>query len=331
MSEPVFPVVFLGTDEVSLGGFNHLLSHPAFKVKGVITQPARPHGRGRGVHLSPVAQKATALSLPVLTPEDLKSSEFLNKVKNLKASTAIVLSYGRILPREFLALFPGRAVNFHASLLPRLRGSAPVQRAIMAGDKTLGMSLQVIKPRLDTGPLISSRAFELTTNMDAKEVFKIMDTLVKELLTDLVEYMRGGRAPIPQKEIPNLPYARKIEKHESRINWNRPAWEVFNHIRALVAGPQAYAVYKGKRLKIHKVKIHQMKIHKMKWNGEEPAQAGPAGAFPGQVVETATDHFKVACKDGVFCVLEVQPESKNSMSAGEFIRGYHLKQGDMLE
>ena len=314
MKSKTFPIVFLGTDQVALKGLNRLIQHPEFEVTGIITQAPRRKGRGRPSLMSPVAQMAKELSLPVLTPDNLKSQEFLSLVKNLKAQWAILLSYGKILPLEFLSLFPGRALNFHASLLPRWRGAAPVQRAIMAGDETLGMSLQIIEPTLDTGPLIGTCVFKMDLEMDAVDAFNKMDVLIQELLSDLLEYMKGRLVPVPQEEN-QASYAHKIDKKESRIVWEEPALKVFNHIRALAMGPQAYTFYKDKRLQIYKAR----------YSSKERIVD-----TPGQVVELGSDYLKVACGDSVLSIIQLKPESKKIMSVGDYIRGYNIKVGDLF-
>ena len=314
MKQRMFPIIFLGTDRISLKGFNQLIQHPALKIKGVITQASHLKERGMRPHLSPVARRAEKLSLPILTPDNLKSPEFLSEVKSWKAQWAVVLSYGKILPDDFLCLFPDRALNFHASLLPRWRGAAPVQRAIMAGDGELGMSLQVMEPQLDTGPLVGAYSFEIKPEMDAIDAFQKMELLIGRLLTDLLEYMKGNRVPVPQDNSKAI-YARKIDKKESRINWDQPAITIFNQIRALVAGPQAYTVYKGKRIKIHKA-------------GRLFTDCSIAS--PGRIMKIEYDCFTVACRHSVLSVLCLQPESRKIMSAGEYLRGHNIKPGDFF-
>ena len=171
MKKP-FSVAFFGTSQISRTCLDELVKHLDFNVKGVVTQPVRPAGRGLRFQSSVVAQRAQELSLPVLTPDNLKAEDFLSVVKSWQADWAIVLAYGKILPLSFLSLFPKRALNFHASLLPRWRGAAPIQRAIMAGDREMGMSLQVIEPKLDTGAIIGVRLFAFTDEMDAASVLK---------------------------------------------------------------------------------------------------------------------------------------------------------------
>ena len=335
MKHQVFSVIFLGTDDISLQGLNHLLRHHEFEVKGIVTQKSRRQGRGMRFLDSAVAQRAKELSLPVLTPDNLKDPDFLSQVKKLQAKWLVLISYGKILPPVLLSMFPERALNFHASLLPRWRGSAPIERAIMAGDKKLGMSLQVMTPHLDTGPLIGTRSFEMNMEMDSSYAFKKMTDLIQDLLTDLREYMKGRLTPVLQDET-QVSYAQKIDKKESRIIWNESSLKIFNKIRALVKGPQAYTLYKGKRIKIYKAK----------WDIEHETSSSfqsdfavsisstelknDTGFSPGQVVKTGSDHFKVACGDSSLSVIQVHPESKKIMSAGEYIRGYNLKEGDFF-
>lgn len=314
MKQQVFPILFLGTDDFSLRCLNLLVERPEFEVKAVITQATRPKGRGMQVTPSSLTQRVKELSLPLWTPNDLKDPEFLSKVKALNVDWAVLLSYGKILPEVFLSLFPKRALNFHASLLPQWRGAAPVQRAIMAGDTELGMSLQVMEPQLDRGPLVGVRSFKMSREMDARDAFKEMESLMKILVADLLEYMRGSRVPVKQDEKQKAMYAHKIDKKEPKIDWKEPAIKIGNKIRALVMGPQAYTVYKGKRVKIYKARC----------------DFESTSAPPGQILELGSDDFKVACGDSVLSIREVQPESKKVMSAAEYIRGYNLKVGVYL-
>ncbi len=337
-----FSVVFLGTDDFSLKCLNCLMAHKDFEVKGVITQPARQKKRGMHLLPSPVQEKAKALSLPVLTPSDLKDPDFLSQVQALKAQWAVLLSYGKILPPAFLNLFPNKALNFHTSLLPRWRGAAPVQRAIMAGDKTLGLSLQVMTQGLDKGPVTGARSFELTQDMSAHMVFDKMAVLMEDLLTDMLAYMRGQKNPLPQEE-GLATYAPRIDKKETRIIWEKPAMTLFNQIRALDKGPQAWTMLKGKRIKIYKAQgpLPQTELDSgracdkavmISSNGKTQKPAQKNTIPEGQVVDIQKNQFKVACgNQSVLSILTLQPESKNIMSAGEYTRGYGLKVGDKFE
>ena len=324
-----FSVIFIGTDDFSVKCLNSLIKHSTltekqspqalFEIQGVITQPIRQRGRGMHFLPSPVAKKAKAHSLPVLTPTNLKESNFLSQVKTLRAEWAILLSYGKILPQAFLSLFPQKALNFHASLLPRWRGAAPVQRAIMAGDPKIGISLQVMTKGLDKGPVIGARSFALTEDMDTLSAFDKMEPLMESLLTqDMLDYIRGQKTAVPQKES-QATYAPKIEKTESQIIWDQPAHTIFNQIKGLIKGPQAYTMSKGKRIKIYKTSLKALEIRDPKIK-------------PGQVAEIQKTYFTVACGENSFLsILRLQPESKKILSAEDYIRGYNIKKGDSFD
>ena len=342
------PIIFIGSDLISLKAFNPIVQNPALKVKGVMTLPSPNADKKKSFRKSkyenPVMQKAKEMSLPVWTPSNLKEPKFLSQVENSKAKWVVLLSYGKILPTEFLSLFEDRALNFHAGLLPQWRGAAPVQRAIMAGDKELSMTLQVMKAKLDTGPLIASRSFKMTEEMDAVDAFEKMGLLIPDLLKDMLKYMEGRISPVPQEEN-QAGYAKKIDKKECLIAWDTPALSIFNKIRALADGPQAYSFYKGKRLKIYKAQCVSankgLRPYQSKLQGNEnitekrntlynETSSINKGELAGRI-EVGSDDFTVTCQQSVLRILKVQPESKKIMSAGEYIRGYHLKTGDRLE
>ncbi len=309
-------VIFLGTNEIARHALNVCLNNPLqIKLCGVITQEPKIAGRGQKAKLySPVAGLALEKSVPLLMPSDLKDLKFLSTVKAWNAKWAIVLAYGKILPREFLNLFPQRVVNFHASILPRWRGAAPVQRAIMADDKQIGMTLQIVKPRLDTGAIIKVKTFTLTDDMDSVTVFARLKLLVQSMLTkDLLSFMHKPWEGALQNES-QATYAHKIQKKECLIMWSKPARVIFNQIRALAIGPQAYTFYKKKRIKIYKAKL---------------AEENNTSHFqPGQVVSVNQDYFTIMCGNGLLNILQLQPESKKCMQAGAYLRGTQLKKGD---
>lgn len=321
----IHKVIFLGTTHTACFCLDQLIRHSHVEVTAVITKPPQLLGRGGTHHVhkkilqwSPVGQRAKALSLPLFTPSNLKDPVFLSQVRTCQAKWAVVLAYGKILPKEFLSLFPQRAFNFHASLLPRWRGAAPIQRAIIADDKKTGMTLQIIQPRLDTGEIVATRSFTLQDTMDAGSVFKKMQTLTQDLILNLIEYMNTPHALSPQDETKAL-YAHKIDKKECLIIWASPARTIFNKIRALVTGPQAYTTYQGKRLKILSTRLSTLNI-------KQSVKTYP----PGQIIHIAKDYFSVATQDTPIDILQLQPESKKIMSAEEYLRGYPIKIGNIF-
>ncbi len=336
-----FPLVFFGTGDISLSCLHQLLKHSSLEVCGVVTQTPKKYGRGLRLQDTPVALKARLLKIPVWTPSDLRAKGFLSDIKALKASYAVVFSYGKILPPEVLSLYPQRALNFHTSLLPRWRGAAPVERAIQAGDKVLGMSLQVMGEGLDTGPLLAQKKFSFTEDMDARDAFDKMKSLIPDLLLDMVAYMKNEIKPHPQKG--EVSYAAKTDKKESLINWKSPSESVFNQIRSLVCGPQAYTFYKGRRLKIYEAGLVKLKEQTRRREGINPPPPVKTQNLKaqnkwltqeclkaGQVGEIGKEGFVVMCGTGALKIKKVQPESGKVMETELFLRGHPLKPGDFL-
>lgn len=306
--------VFLGTPEIAKICLQNILFSENFEVVGVVTQPDRP--RGRKMKLQPCAVKELALEkrIPVISPESVNTEEALEKIKKFNAELAIVVAFGQILGDALLAQFPNRIVNLHTSLLPRWRGAAPIQRAIMAGDKTTGVCLQLVVKKLDAGDVIASRSTVISDDKDALSLHDELAELGSEIITkDLVGFCAGEIKAKPQDES-QITYAKKIEKSEAEINWHQSAREIFNRMRGLKLGPGSFSVLNGKKLKIH--------------------QAFPVDSIagnPGEVVNINTDSFDIQCGDqSALRVSVVQPESKAKMSSGDFIRGYGLSKGDVF-
>ncbi len=306
-------IAFLGTPEFARHHLASLLADPHFQVVGVVTQPDRPSGRHLHLTPSPVKKLATSHQLPVISPESIKDDQVLNQIASWKAEAAVVVAYGQIVPQKFLDLFPLKVVNVHASVLPRWRGAAPIQRAIEAGDKTTGVSLQVMVHKLDAGAVIGSYCLPIRDDMTSFDLHnELMPLGAKLLEVDFMDYLRGNLTPMPQEES-LVTYAHKIDKAEAKVNWSLTADQVSRHIRAMVMGPGSFSHYCGKKLKIIRVAV-------------EPGQNGA----PGEVVEVSKDSFVVACGAKSLRVFEVQPESRAKMPVEDYLRGHSMSRGDML-
>jgi methionyl-tRNA formyltransferase len=291
-----------------------LIKDEHFEVVGVVTQPDRPAGRKMQLQPSAVKQLVQPLGIPVLSPENINTPEVLAQINDWRAECAIVVAFGQILKKEFLAMFPQKVVNVHASLLPHLRGAAPIQRAIMNGDTETGVALQVMVRKLDAGPILGVRKFTLTPEMSAYDSYKKCEELGAQLLTvDLMDYMRGNLHAVPQDES-QATYAPKIEKSEAVIDWQRPAVEIMNLVRGLALGPVAQTTRDGKILKFHKVR----------------ALEESGSMRPGQVARVTEKSLIVQCGQGSLELLEIQPESRAKMPVGEYLRGYPVKPGDVF-
>ncbi len=305
---------FLGTPDFARFCLEGLIKDEHFEVVGVLTQPDRPAGRNMKMTPSPVKALVAPLGIELLTPQKASEPDVIQQVRSWRAEVAIVVAYGQILSQQFLDLFPRKIVNLHTSLLPRWRGAAPIQRALMNGDRETGVSLQVMDFKLDAGDVLGARRIQIPDDMNALELHEAMKPLALELLTvDLMDYLRGNLMPVKQNEN-EVTIAHKISKDEARINWQRPAREIHNQVRGLAMGPAAVCRHAGRLLKIHRTRV------------VEEAQGRP-----GEVLRIDGSSFTVACGSQGLQVLEVQPESRARMAVGEYLKGHSIQVGDRLE
>ncbi len=311
-----YGIVFCGTPEFAIPSLEALNKDPDFVINKVFSQPDRISGRGQRLQPSPVKAWALKQGLEVAAPEKISTMDIISEAKQKNWEMAVVVAFGQILTRDFLDAFPRGCVNVHSSLLPRWRGAAPMERAIMAGDSRTGVSLQKIVRKLDAGDIISTRKIDLTENMGAIELYEKLSHLGAELLTgDLKAFLRGDIEVIPQDET-QVSYAPKILKQEARIDWKSPAFEIHNKIRGLNRGkPFASAYYKKKILKLHQSRWLKM----------------DHGIKPGEIIDLKEKSLVVSCGRDALELLVVQPESKSKMKVRDFICGYHPKKGDFFE
>lgn len=309
-------VCFLGTPDFAAHSLQAVLSDEHYKVVGVVTQPDRPKGRSLQLTPSPVKTLALKHNLEVLTPENLKKQpEVLEQIKKWNAEVAIVVAFGQILDQKFLDSFPLGCVNVHASLLPKWRGAAPIQRSVEAGDAVTGVCLQKVVLKLDAGDLLGQREIQLDQEINSLELHDKLAVMGADLLKiELMDYVRGHLVPVPQDES-LVTVAKKIEKTESLLNFSQPAQTLHNKARAFVWGPGVYANFQKQRVKIHKTKV------------SSSTQSGK----PGEVVQITEQAISVATGSGVLDLLELQPESKNRISAAEFTKRFSLNVGAQFE
>lgn len=292
-----------------------MIKDPHFEIVGVVTQPDRPAGRKLEFQPSPVKALAKPLGIPVFTPESVNAPESLEVLRTLRAETAVVVAFGQILSQAFLDLFPDKVVNLHVSLLPKWRGAAPIQRALMNGDRETGVSLQVMVKKLDAGPILGARTIPLDDSIGAREVFELSAQLgVKLLEIELMDYLRGNLSPTPQDPA-QATRAPKIDKKEAEIDWSWPATRIHNLVRGLNLGPVAQTVRDGKILKIHKTRAHKEHGSSLR---------------PGQVLNVTDKSLIINCGEGSLELLEVQPESRAKMAIVDYLRGYAVRPGDVF-
>lgn len=307
-------VCFLGTPEFAVVSLERLLADDHYEIVGVVTQPDRPSGRKLQLTPSPVKVLAEKHGLPVLTPESLrKDTAAVETILGWKAEVAVVVAFGQILTQSFLDSFRYGCVNVHGSILPRWRGAAPIQRAIEAGDGETGVTLQKMVKQLDAGDIIGIRRVPLSDTITALELHDQLAELGADLLhVELMDYVRGNLAPVPQDES-LVTMAPKIDKSESLIDWSNSASLISGKARGFLYGPGTFTLYKGKKLKLHRVRA----------NSELRGTAG-------KVLSLGADHFTVGCGEGALEIYELQPESKSKMSAKDFLTGYQLQTGEQL-
>ena len=307
--------LFLGTPDIARHCLETMVKDEHYEIVGVVTQPDRPAGRKMQLQPSPVKVLAQSHAIPVFDPENINVDEVLDQLAALKAEVAVVVAFGQILKKKFLKMYPDKVVNVHASLLPHLRGAAPIQRALMNGDAETGVCLQVMVRKLDAGAVLGERRFALTPEMTAHDSYKLCEQLGAKLLeVDLMDYLRGHLTPVPQDES-KVTYAHKIEKSESEINWSKSATDIHNLVRGLAMGPVPQTRRDGKILKIHRTRV--------------TALSGAAQA-PGTVLKSPDKTLVVQCGEGSLELLEVQPESRAKMPILEYLRGYPVQSGEQF-
>ncbi|OQW46591.1 MAG: methionyl-tRNA formyltransferase [Proteobacteria bacterium SG_bin7] len=307
-------VVFLGTPDFSEYCLESLYGDNHFEVVGVVTQPDKPAGRKMALTPSPVKKFALDRGLRVLTPENINTDEALREIESWNGEAAVVVAYGQILSQKFLNMFEEKVVNVHVSILPRWRGAAPIQRAILADDRETGVALQKVIKKLDAGDVLGVRKLVLSDDLSALDVLEKCKPLAGELLhIEFMDYLRGNLAGAAQDES-LVTYAKKIEKSEGIIDWRHSSRYIFNHVRAMTMGPGSTTVLSGKRLKITKLNVKSL-------TGKHQ---------PGIILEVNSKIVVVGCGEGSVELLEVQPESKGKMPVAEFLKGNPLKKGDKI-
>lgn len=310
-------ILFMGSPEWALPSLKALLEsgHP---VVGVVTQPDRPAGRGQEVTPCAVAAYARASGLPLLQPEKI-DDPFLGEVKKINADLAIVVAYGRILPRSFLQLFPNRCWNVHFSLLPKYRGAAPVQWALLNDEPETGVTTMLIQERLDAGPILMQKKIVISEEDTASTLGTRLANAGGHLLRETLEALENDElAPQPQNER-EATLAPSFQKEDGRLDWSRKAKMLWCQVRAMNPWPGAWTLLDGKRLKIHHAEALSRKT-------TEP---------PGTVISTGAKGnlpkgIEIACGHDVLLVDELQLEGKKKMDASDFLQGYPLAEGKQL-
>lgn len=321
--------VFLGTPDIAVTCLKSMLADEHFEIVGVVTQPDRPAGRKLILTPSPVKSLAVERGLRVISPDSVNLPDILHEIQSWGAEVAVVVAFGQILSQGFMDLFPHGAVNVHASILPKWRGAAPIQRSLEAGETETGVTLQKVVKKLDAGDIIGIRRFKVDDEMTAQDVYGKMGSLGAELLhVELMDYIRGNLVPEPQDHT-LATVAKKITNTEALLSWNDPARLLFNRTRAFVFGPGTWVPFRGKKLKIHRARVAAESLPV--FLPDPISGTTPLKPLPGQVLQVDRETLVVACGEGSLSLLEVQPESRNRMVIADFVKSAGLQVGDIFE
>lgn len=316
-------VVFMGTPAFAAQSLRHLVAWDGCEVVGVYTQPDRPAGRGQQQRPSAVKVLALEHNLPVFQPTNFRQQADVDALYALQADVLVVAAYGLILPQSVLDAAPMGAINVHGSLLPRYRGAAPIQRAVMNGDAVTGITIMQVVEALDAGPMLMQRALGIGVDDTSAILHDELAELGGSLLvTTLARMVAGTITPMPQDEA-LVTYAAKLTKTDGLINWNRPATEVHAHIRGVTPWPSAYCTLEMVGRKPMRVTMNPGRI------GEELSVAYPEGIEPGTLVGLVGGALAFACSDRLYLVPTLRPADKKPMDANAFWCGYagHVTEG----
>ena len=281
-----------------------------YNISCVYTQPPQKSKRGQKINKSPIQGISETLNLEYRTPPILNNEEEYNFLNSLDADLAIVVAYGQIIPKKFLSLTKTGFINIHASLLPKWRGAAPIQRSIMNLDQETGISIMRIAEKLDTGPVCNNYKIQLNENLNALEISEKLSNLAAEKILDNVDDILEDKANFVEQDHLNATYASKIQKTEGQINWDENAEKIIGKINGLYPSPGAFFNFNGERYKILK------------------AQIGRAQGNPGSVL---SDNLEIACGNNQSIIVkEIQRQGKRPQNIVEFIQGSQIKKGSKI-
>ena len=310
-----YKIVFMGTPEFAVPSLKALMEGPD-RVVAVVTQPDRPKGRGRKLMPSPIKILAEKAGIDVLQPEKARSPDFLSQVRDLAPDLLVVAAYGRILPQELLDIPRIMPINVHGSLLPKYRGAAPIQWAIIQGDTETGVTIMEMDAGMDTGPILLQEALTIGPEETFGELYERMAELGAGLLVQaLDELHKGTLKPRPQPE-DSISYVTPIKPEMARLDWSQPARRISCMVRALDPRPGAYTIWNDQRLRLYTPFVIEMDAKDMK---------------PGTVCRVGEDGVVIAAGKGCLGLKELQWPGKRRMSCAEFLRGRPIPVGAKFE
>ncbi len=303
-----FKIVFMGTPAFSIPTLEALIKKK-FNVVGVYTQPPAKSKRGQKINVSPIEEFSKKNIINFRNPENLNNDEELKIFKKLLPDIVVVVAYGQIIPKAFLNISKFGFINIHASLLPKWRGAAPIQRAIMNGDKKIGVSIMKIEEKLDSGPILTSKEIDLDKNLTHGEIEKNLSIIGADLLVKSLKTIEGGNSKFVNQMHSQATYAKKIDKEETKINWSLDSDKVLAHIHGLSPNPGAWFNYENERFKVLR------------------ATKSSATSNPGTLLD---ENLTIACKSNSIQILEIQRQGKNKQNTKDFLLGKKIRKGAIL-
>jgi|TARA_B110000014_G_scaffold115153_1_gene79130 methionyl-tRNA formyltransferase len=303
-------IVFMGTSNFSVPILKSLYQN-GYPIVTIYTQPPQKSMRGQKVNKSPIQKMAENLCIECRTPDSLKeNNEEYNFLKLLNPDLVIVVAYGQLISKNYLSLSKHGFINIHASLLPKWRGAAPIQRSIMNLDKETGVSIMKIVEKLDAGPVMMQEKINITSEMNAEDLSNKLSDLSSKLILECIDEIEGGKAKFIDQDEQKATYAKKINKEEGKINWDNSAENILAQINSLLPNPGAWFSFMGERYKILKASISEAE-------GEK-----------GKVID---NNLTIACKSKSIKVNEIQRQGKNKQSTSEFLLGSKIKKETALD
>jgi methionyl-tRNA formyltransferase len=311
-------VVFFGTPGFAVPSLQALIQS-AHQVVAVVSQPDRPKGRGHEVQATPTKTLAETFGIPVLQPAKIRDEGFLQQIRELRPDLGVVVAFGRLLPDALLAIPRLGMINVHASILPRYRGAAPIQRAVLAGDPETGVTIMRVISEMDAGPTFAVASVPIPPDATSGELEGTLARIGAQLLLPVVDDLAAGRAVETPQDASRATHAAKITKAEGAIDWTQPASAVHNKVRGLQPWPLASTRLAGERLVLRRT-------------SPAPGSAPGFASSAGTVVRAHGDELIVACGGATaLAILELQPEGRRTMTAREFLAGHGVVEGVRFE
>ena len=306
-------IIFMGTPDFSVGTLEALVE-AGHDVCLVVTQPDKPKGRGKEMQFTPVKEAALKHGIPVFQPRRVREPECVEELRKYNADVCVVIAFGQILPKEILELTPYGCMNVHASLLPAYRGAAPIQWALISGEKVTGITTMQMDEGLDTGDMLLKVEVPITSEDTGETLHDKMAAAGAALAVETLEQMEKGTLTPEKQGETTTPYAKMLKKEMGNIDWSKPADEIERLVRGMNSWPSAYTKWDNKVMKIWKAAVEDKNTE----------------AAPGTIVKVTKDNFAVQTGNGLLVVKELQIPGKKRMNADAFLRGYQIAEGTVL-